>query len=169
MTTSPRRQRTTTLAATALAALALGLTTAAPASAEELRPTAPDPLPAGAQLVLDRTNDARATAGCGPLAVAEAMTDTAAGHSAEMAAGGRMSHVGADGSTPRVRLAAHGVQPWRTAENVAYGYDAASVVDAWLASPGHRANILDCRLTHVGIAEAPSPVGPYWTQVLAGF
>ncbi|WP_432498225.1 CAP domain-containing protein [Kineococcus auxinigenes] len=170
MTTSPRRQRTTlptTLTAAALAAAALW--SAAPASAHELLPTAPAPLEPGVQLVLDRTNAARATAGCAPLHVAEAMTDTASAHSAEMAGGGRMSHVGADGSTPRTRLAAHGVLPRRTAENVAYGYDAASVVDAWLASPGHRANILDCRLTLVGIAEAPSPAGPYWTQVLAGY
>ncbi|WP_432483307.1 CAP domain-containing protein [Kineococcus esterisolvens] len=175
MTTSPRRQRPTlpaTLTSATLAAAALtaaALCGAAPASAHELLPAAPAPLEPGVQLVLDRTNAARADAGCAPLAVAEAMTDTATGHSAEMAATGRMTHVGADGSTPRVRLAAHGVQPWRTAENVAHGYDAASVVEAWLASPGHRANILDCRLTLVGIAEAPGATGPYWTQVFAGF
>ena len=168
MTTSPRR-RTTALVAAALATAALGAATATPAAAVELFPAPPAPLPAGAQLVLDRTNAARSLAGCAPLAEAPAMTATAAAHSTEMAVTGRLSHRGADGSTARVRLAAHGVQAWRTAENVAQGYDAATVVDAWLGSPGHRANLLDCRLTHVGIAEAPSPFGTYWTQVFANF
>ncbi|MGI4895821.1 MAG: CAP domain-containing protein, partial [Janthinobacterium lividum] len=52
--------------------------------------------------------------------------------------------------------------------NVAYGFDGAGVVAAWLASPGHRTNLLDCRLVVVGIAETPSPMSPFWTQVLAG-
>ncbi|NAZ88741.1 CAP domain-containing protein, partial [Kineococcus indalonis] len=162
-------RRTTVLAAAALTAAALTTAAAAPASAAELLLTRDAPLPAGAQLVLDRTNAARAAAGCAPLAEAAAMTATAAAHSAEMATTGLMSHRGTDGSTPRVRLAAQGVRAWRTAENVARGYDAATVVDAWLASPGHRANLLDCRLTHVGIAETPSPAGTFWTQVFANF
>ena len=40
-------------------------------------------------------------------------------------------------------------QPWmRLGENVAYGYAASSVVAAWMASPGHKANILG-DFTHI--------------------
>ncbi|WP_432496849.1 CAP domain-containing protein [Kineococcus gypseus] len=166
MTTSPRRHLRRLRPLRTAAAVLLAAAPAAPA-VELLR--SPDAPPAtGAQLVLERTNAARADAGCAPLTESAAVTATAAAHSAEMAATGVLTHVGLDGSSHRVRLAAGGVQAPRTAENVAQGYDAASVVDAWLASPGHRANILDCTLTLVGIAEAAGTDGPYWTQVFAG-
>ncbi|WP_432541923.1 CAP domain-containing protein [Kineococcus sp. SYSU DK002] len=165
MTTLPRRPlRTLTLAASA-AALA-GLALAAPASADEVVPA---PLAEPGELhVLDRTNLARAAAGCAPLALDQALVLAADRHTADMAATGTMSHTGTDGSSPRTRLAAAGAFPRIAAENVAVGYDAAAVVDAWLASPGHRANLLDCRLTTIGISEQHSARGSWWTQVLAG-
>ncbi|WP_432513847.1 CAP domain-containing protein [Kineococcus sp. SYSU DK001] len=165
MTTLPRRPlRTFTLAASAAALAALAL--AAPASADEVVPA---PLADPGELhVLDRTNLARTAAGCAPLVLDQALTLAADRHTADMVASSVMSHTGTDGSSPRTRLAAAGVFPSRTAENVAVGYDAAGVVDAWLASPGHRANLLDCRLTTVGISEEQGAAGSWWTQVLAG-
>ncbi|MEW1956521.1 CAP domain-containing protein [Kineococcus sp. NPDC059986] len=168
---SPRR---------ALAAAALSTTVAALSAVALAGPAAADTPPAvdpAAVHVLDRTNAARAAVGCGPLVLDPALDLAAQRHTDEMAATGSMSHVGADGSSPRTRLAAVGAFPTRTAENVAYGYDADGVVDAWLASPGHRANLLDCRLASVGIAEAPGAAGSYgtgasgtyWTQVFAGW
>ena len=144
---------------------------AAPASAAPL-PLVPALQPQGDVLaveVLTYTNEARAAAGCGPLAVADPLVAAAIEHSAEMAASATMSHTGPGGSTPRTRLAALGVAPRRTAENVAAGtFTARGLVDAWLASPGHRRNLLDCRLDFVGIARNDSPAGTYWTQVMAG-
>jgi uncharacterized protein YkwD len=163
MTTLPRRPfRTLTTTAVALAAASLAL--AAPASAEEITPAPVDPQ---ALQVLDETNAARAAAGCAPLLLMPLETGVADRHADEMAATGAFSHTGPDGSSPRSRLAAVGVRPQRTAENIALGYDAASVVDAWMASPGHRANILDCRLVYVGIAERQGAGGLYWTQVFS--
>ncbi|WP_432561453.1 CAP domain-containing protein [Kineococcus sp. SYSU DK003] len=169
MTTLPRRPlRTITLAASATATAALTvLALAGPAAADEITPTS-TPLEQFEAEVLDRTNAARAAAGCAPLFLDPALTAAADRHTHEMAATGRMTHTGADGSSPRTRLAAEGVHPVRTAENIAYGYDAGSVVDAWLASPGHRANILDCRLRAIGVAEVASASGPFVTQVFAG-
>jgi uncharacterized protein YkwD len=163
MTTLPRRPlRTLTTTALALAAASLAL--AAPASAEELTPAPVDPqvIP-----VLDRTNAARVAVGCTPLLLMPLETGVADRHAEEMAATGDFSHTGPDGSSPRSRLAAVGVRPQRTAENIALGYDAASVVDAWMASPGHRANILDCSLVYVGISERQGGAGQYWTQVFS--
>ena len=48
------------------------------------------------------------------------------------------------------------------AENIAYGYaDAASVLQAWLDSPGHRANIENCGLLQHGVGLE----GSHWTHV----
>jgi putative cell wall-binding protein len=53
-------------------------------------------------------------------------------------------------------------------ENIAYGYtSASSVVSAWINSPGHRANILDTRYTHMGAGY--NATGHYWVQVFATF
>ena len=40
----------------------------------------------------------------------------------------------------------------------------AAVVRAWMASPGHRANILNCRLRHLGVGVALSRGQLWWTQ-----
>lgn len=163
MTTLPRRPlRTFTTTALAVAATSLALAT--PASADEITP---DPIDPQVLEVLDQTNAARAAAGCAALLLMPLETGVADRHTDEMAATGTMSHAGPDGSSPRSRLAAVGVRPQRTAENIALGYDASSVVGAWLASPGHRANILDCSLVYVGIAERQGSGGQYWTQVFS--
>ena len=52
----------------------------------------------------------------------------------------------------------------RAAENVAYGYNVTSVVDAWMNSPGHRANILG-DFTHIGVGVAKGSDGQlYYVQ-----
>jgi uncharacterized protein YkwD len=54
------------------------------------------------------------------------------------------------------------------AENIARGQPTPpAVVDGWMNSPGHRANILNCRLTMVGIGVVRGAGGPWWTQVFA--
>ncbi|MFI8823896.1 CAP domain-containing protein [Streptomyces sp. NPDC053431] len=55
--------------------------------------------------------------------------------------------------------------PWsRSGENIAKGQaDAAAVMDAWMNSPGHRANILNCGFTEIGVGVGTDG-GPSWTQ-----
>ena len=71
-------------------------------------------------------------------------------------------------SGDRIARAGGGFSRW--GENVAAGYgSASSVIDAWMGSSGHRANILNPGFTHVGVAVAYSASGtPYWTMVLGG-
>ena len=147
-------------------ALAAGLLTAVATSASAApQPPQGDPL---AVEVLQLTDEARAAAGCAPLAVADPLVAAAIEHSGEMAATGTLTHTGPGGSTPRTRLAALGVAPRRTAENVAVGaFTPRSLVDAWLASPGHRRNLLDCRLGFVGIARQDVAAGAYWTLAMS--
>ena len=51
-------------------------------------------------------------------------------------------------------------------ENIAAGYPTpAAVMDAWMNSAGHRANILNCAFAEIGVGHATGgPFGAYWTQ-----
>lgn len=57
---------------------------------------------------------------------------------------------------------------YRTAgENIAMGYSTAQqVVNGWMNSPGHRANILNGSFTQIGVGYVPN--GNYWTQMFIG-
>ena len=57
---------------------------------------------------------------------------------------------------------------YRTAgENIAYGYKTAqSVMDGWMDSSGHRANILNASYSRIGVGYVSN--GNYWTQWFAG-
>ena len=90
-----------------------------------------------------------------------ALTTAAQGHSDEMARTGVMSHDSADGSTPWDRMAAAGYTGGTLAENVAAGQATAQqVMDSWMNSEGHRANILNCSYTDIGDGVTDN----YWTQ-----
>jgi uncharacterized protein YkwD len=96
----------------------------------------------------------------------------AEGHSTSMAENNFFSHTGLDGSSPGDRITAAGYH-WRTyGENIAYGYtDAQSVMDGWLLSAGHCANIMNSNFTGVGVGSATANHGSYdiiyWTQNFA--
>ena len=115
------------------------------------------------------TNAARASAGLGALACDEALTRAARLHSQDMCDQGYFSHTSLDGRTFRNRIDAQGVS-WSTiGENIARGQrTAADVHAAWMASTGHRANILNGAFGRIGIGYVECPgSGPYWTQDFA--
>ncbi|MCX5070751.1 CAP domain-containing protein [Micromonospora lupini] len=120
-----------------------------------------------AQQVVDLVNAERAKAGCKALSVDDKLMTAAQGHSQDQADHQTMSHTGSDGSDTGVRLDRVGYA-WRTyGENVAWNQKTpAAVMDAWMNSSGHRANILNCAFTEIGVGIASSN-GPYWTQVFA--
>lgn len=111
---------------------------------------------ATAQL-LELVNRDRAAHGCAPVALHPDLTAQSQAHAEQQAAADRMHH--SDGPT--------GFDTW--GENVAVGYDtAAEVHDAWMASPGHRANVLTCEFTHMGAGAADAADGTrYWTEQFA--
>jgi uncharacterized protein YkwD len=123
--------------------------------------------------VVTLTNAHRAQAGCPPLAFNSRLTQAAQRHSDDMARHSFCAHQGSDGSTPWVRIQDTGYVYTSAAENVAAGYSSpASVVTAWMNSPGHRNNILNCNLTEIGVgytyrADDPVRYRHYWTQVFA--
>jgi len=136
-----------------------------PAPAPAPAPAAPAPDPGVEGEVVALVNAERATAGCGPVASDAGLAGVARAHSADMRDRGYFSHTTPDGLSPWDRAAAAGVAG-ASAENIAQGYpDAASVVAGWMDSPGHRANILDCSNTRLGVGVAQGPGGPWWTQL----
>ncbi|TMS00730.1 CAP domain-containing protein [Nonomuraea basaltis] len=113
--------------------------------------------------VVKLTNEARAKNGCRPLVHDAKLHLAADRHSADMAANNYFDHDSRDGRTFDRRIRATGFAFTRAAENIAKGQpSAAAVVRAWLNSPGHRANIMNCAFTHIGVGH--NAKGPTWTQ-----
>ena len=131
------------------------------------RPLTPGDLARTAAEVVDLTNRERAGAGLPPLASDALLTTAAQAHSADMVARAFYSHTSPEGSQPWDRAAAAGARRRSIGENIACGQRSpAEVVDGWMNSPGHRANILKPDFTHIGIGFAGGgPAGTYWTQL----
>ncbi|MFJ9820347.1 CAP domain-containing protein [Streptomyces sp. NPDC101151] len=155
---------TTLVGAVASTALLATSAAAEPASAAAAPGTA-----SLQKAVVKLTNAERAKAGCPALKVRPALHKAAQRHSKDMAKHDFVGHSGSDGSTMVDRAEAAGYTGWNAlAENVAAGQTtAADVVKSWMKSPGHRANILNCSLEHMGVGyvkKSGSTHGTYWTQ-----
>ena len=121
------------------------------------------------------TNQERAKAGCPALTASLQLAGAAEGHSADMAINDYFSHYGLDGRSPWDRIQETGYTYSLAAENIAAGYSTpAAVVQGWMNSHGHRANILNCSLTEIGVGYVylANDTGSvnyhhYWTQLFA--
>jgi len=111
------------------------------------------------------TNQWRVKVGCSRLRLDANLARAGRNHSAWMARSGKFSHVGVGGSSFVTRAKASGYNS-ALSENIAWGYrSGAEVVNAWMHSPGHRANIVNCKAKAVGVGAAYSANGtPYFTQ-----
>jgi uncharacterized protein YkwD len=116
--------------------------------------------------VLALTNSERAKAGCKALSVSSKLTKAAQSHSTDMAAKNYFSHDSQDGRSPFDRMKDAGYSFSAAAENIAMGQQTpADVMTAWMNSAGHKANILNCTYTQLGVGYAVSKSGSsYWTQ-----
>jgi len=115
--------------------------------------------------VVALTNQQRVLHGCKAVAVSPSLTKAAVGHSAYMARTGTFSHTGAGNSSFAYRVKTAGyARP--LGENIAFGYGTGvEVVKAWMKSPGHRANILNCKAKTIGVGVVYAANGTaYQTQ-----
>jgi uncharacterized protein YkwD len=117
--------------------------------------------------VVDLINAHRAEIGLQPLKVSPTLTAAATWKARHMAAYSYLTH---DDPGPPVqrtagdRLAACGYPSATWGENIAMGYTTPqAVVDAWLASPGHRENIERADYVATGVAMAGTEQ-PYWAE-----
>jgi uncharacterized protein YkwD len=134
------------------------------------RPFTPGELTRTEADVIGLTNRERAGAGLTPLAPDPLLTAAAQAHSVDMVARDFYSHTSPDGSKPWDRAAAAGATRRSIGENIACGQRSpAEVVEGWMNSPGHRANILKPDFTHIGVGFAGGGrAGTYWTQLFGG-
>ena len=125
--------------------------------------TAPAPVaPSTAAQVISLVNDQRAKAGCKPLDEESHLTKAAQDYSDDMSARSFFSHTNPEGVTFDQRIKNAGYSK-PGAENIAKGQTSATqVMDAWMNSEGHRANILNCSLTKIGVGLTTA--GWYWVQ-----
>ena len=131
--------------------------------------------------VLARVNQYRAAgANCGSggnFAAAPALawnlplTQAADAHSRDMVANNSFSHTGANGSTAGERISAAGYNWNSYGENIAAGQSSINqVVDGWMASAGHCANIMTAAFADIGVAcvagNTSTTYSTYWTMEL---
>ncbi|HEY2925494.1 CAP domain-containing protein [Piscinibacter sp.] len=108
----------------------------------------------------------------GPLAWNDTLARAAAVHSRDMASHRHFAHTGSDGRTLRQRIDASGYRWRRIGENIAAGeVGVDAVVDGWMASDVHCANIMNPDFSEVGLVCVPARAGDefptYWTLDLA--
>ena len=108
-----------------------------------------------ASVLADLANSDRRAHGAVELRVSERLMVAAQAKANDMARIGYFSHNGPDGKEPWDWIREAGYDYKFAGENLAIQFsDSIDVERAWLASPMHRANILDTRFTEVGIATA---------------
>ncbi|MGP3635692.1 CAP domain-containing protein [Streptomyces sp. 24-1644] len=130
------------------------------------KPSAPDTdaSESARAAVLSLVNQERAKVGCSPVAASRGLTSLAQNFSEDMAARGFFAHTDPDGTTPWDRAAKAGVLGLG-GENIARGQAGAqAVMDGWMNSDGHRANILNCDYKTLGVGVHFGSGGPWWTQ-----
>ncbi|MFV5995376.1 CAP domain-containing protein [Streptomyces sp. NPDC056231] len=134
-------------------------------AAAPARSTTPPAGDASAQAaVLALVNQERAKVGCTPVRASAPLASLAQNFSDDMAARGFFDHTDPDGRTPWDRASKAGVTGLG-GENIARGQaDAQAVMDTWMNSKGHRANILNCDYKTLGVGVHYGSGGPWWTQ-----
>ena len=135
------------------------------------------PGPSVVEQVVVLTNQERAKAGQPPLKANPLLAQVAADHSQAMADGDFFDHTNpVSGTEPRDRAGDAGYPGSKVGENIAQGTDTPeAVVEGWMNSPGHRANILDPDFREIGVGYVYDtedailcgdlPCQHYWTQV----
>jgi uncharacterized protein YkwD len=142
--------------------------------------TAPKDADAVSREVLALVNEARQRPRrCGaehygrgkPVKLVARLEEAARVHADDMARNGHVDHTGRDGSSVGERVKRTGYERRLVGENLAAGPGTArEVVEGWLASPPHCANIMEPRFLDMGVAFTVNPrsrFGVYWVQVLA--
>jgi uncharacterized protein YkwD len=119
--------------------------------------------------IIQLTNDERRDAGLPGLAAHDRLMHAAELQVAQIASTGRLEHTLAGAQYPSLqdRVQAAGYRWQAIGENLAYGQrNAAHVMQSWMSSTGHRANILNPTFTEIGVAYVVDADGrPWYVQV----
>ena len=114
--------------------------------------------------VVTLVNEERAKEGLAPLQIDWELARVAKMKSQDMYDNKYFSHTSPTYGSPFDMMKQFGISYKSAGENIAKGQTSAQqVVDAWMNSEGHRANIMDTKFTHIGVGYVES--GHYWTQM----
>lgn len=106
-----------------------------------------------ASSVVSLTNAQRAQNGVGALSTNQALANAATAKANDMFAKGYFAHTSPDGKTPWDFIHEAGYNYVYAGENLAIGYsDASELMNAWMNSPSHRANIVSPNFQNIGVA-----------------
>ena len=118
--------------------------------------------------VIELVNNERVANDLPPLVYNEELTNAARLHSQDMGDNNYFSHTSQDGTAFNQRIVNAGYDYNNCGENIAAGYPTPEdVVNGWMNSPGHRANILSPEYCDIGVGYAVvagSDYFHYWTQ-----
>ena len=116
------------------------------------------------QQVVDLVNKERAAYGLKPLSVDWQVARVAEHKSQDMLNKNYFSHTSPTYGSPFDMLKSYGISYRSAGENIAKGQRTAQeVMNGWMNSSGHRANILNSSYTHIGVGYVSN--GNYWTQI----
>ena len=116
------------------------------------------------QEVIRLVNEIRAERGLSALSYDWELGRVARYKSQDMSDNGYFSHTSPTYGSPFQMMKSFGVRYKSAGENIARGQRTPqAVVDAWMSSEGHRANILNASFTHIGVGYVSD--GKYWTQM----
>lgn len=119
------------------------------------------------QQVVELTNQERAKYGLKPLAIDYELSRVAREKSRDMAVNNYFDHNSPVYGSPFDMMRSYGINYRTAGENIAKGQRSPQeVVNAWMNSPGHRANILSADFTHIGVGYVSQ--GNHWTQQFIG-
>lgn len=117
--------------------------------------------------VVRLVNEARIQNGLKPLTANWELSRVARYKSQDMVDNRYFSHTSPTYGSPFQMITAFGLSYRTAGENIAYGQRSPqAVVNGWMNSPGHRANILNASFTQIGVGYVAS--GNYWTQMFIG-
>ena len=118
-----------------------------------------------AKQVVNLVNEERAKAGVSALVLDETLASAAMVRATEIETS--FSHTRPDGRSFSTVLSDMGIQYRRSGENIAWGQQSPkAVMEDWMNSKGHRANILNPNFTKIGVGYRKNAAGrTYWTQL----
>ncbi len=119
-----------------------------------------------ANQVLNLVNSARAKENLAPLKLNLALSNVAQAKSEDMQKNNYFEHTSPTYGSPFDMIKKFGISYSSAGENIAKGQKTAeAVVNAWLNSEGHRANILNKNFTDMGLGYVNTGGTTYWTQM----
>ncbi|MCB5166629.1 CAP domain-containing protein [Streptomyces bambusae] len=118
-----------------------------------------------AKKVVELANAERRRAGCAPLRADKRLMKAAQAHADDMARRNYYSHTSPEGRSAGDRMTKAGYRWSSWGENIYKSpRTPARAMAGWMDSPGHRANILNCRYKDIGVGVNLKGNGPWWVQ-----